>query len=130
MIRNLSTAGLAIIAASRFFWMEHSLAVFHFQFVNSCAQTRFPVAVIPGVSLMCANRTKLGSGSQGGRHVPLCFCNNLGCRLELALISSHNPPLPFRATWMRSPDLRVVPSARRGHGCVTSEQRDPVPAVK
>ncbi len=65
MIEKISTAGLAIIAASRFFWIEHSLAVFCFRFVHSCAQARFPVAVIPGISLICVNRARR-SKSQGG----------------------------------------------------------------
>lgn len=66
MIERFSAAGLAIIAASRFFWTEHSLTVFCFRFVHSCAQARFPVAVIPGISLICVNRAKLRSKSQGG----------------------------------------------------------------
>ena len=65
VIRNLSTAGLAIIAVSMFFWIKHSHAALNF--FNSCAQTRFPAAVIPGSGLIGVNGAKLRS--KGGRHV-------------------------------------------------------------
>lgn len=65
MIRNLSMACLAVIPVSRYFWTEHPLALFCSRLGNLWAQTRFPVAVIPGISLICVNRTNPSSTTWG-----------------------------------------------------------------
>lgn len=86
--------------------------------------------VIPGFSLIGVNRARLRNG---GWHVLLCFSDHYGCRRELDGISlfSTQSLQPLKCNL----DVQVVifvprPFAWLVHGCVTSEQRDPVPMMK